>query len=369
MSPVTTDGDALRRAVLADPDEDTPRLIYADWLDENGQPDRAGFIRAQIEAVRAGPSGLRARAAEDRAERLRAANRGAWARSVRHVLGAHFERGFVGRVEVEPQSFVPHAAALFAAEPVQALKVFRFQSTTGFVPLRPVFELPELGRVRRLEFASGLGLTPEEFGELSASPNLAGLRDLAFGVNPVPPAWLAAVLCGDAFPELAGLSVAALTHLGPSLAGALDRAGHRDLRRLDVSDVRFTSDQLKQLLGGRCLRRAEELRLGWSGRPGQAGPLFHLDLGWVLPWDRLTVLDLRGQRLGDEAVREVVRTRDAAGLRWLGLADNGLTREAVRLLAGSPHLDLNHLDVRGNGFGPAELAALHARFPNAVIEG
>lgn len=31
-----TDGDRLLAAILAAPDEDTPRLMYADWLEENG---------------------------------------------------------------------------------------------------------------------------------------------------------------------------------------------------------------------------------------------------------------------------------------------------------------------------------------------
>lgn len=38
---------ALLRAILSDPRDDTPRLVYADWLDENGEPDRAEFIRVQ----------------------------------------------------------------------------------------------------------------------------------------------------------------------------------------------------------------------------------------------------------------------------------------------------------------------------------
>lgn len=42
-----TDGDRLLRSILAAPDDDAPRLIYADWLEENGQTDRAEFIRVQ----------------------------------------------------------------------------------------------------------------------------------------------------------------------------------------------------------------------------------------------------------------------------------------------------------------------------------
>ena len=33
--------------VLANPESDVPRLIYADWCEENGDTDRAAFIRAQ----------------------------------------------------------------------------------------------------------------------------------------------------------------------------------------------------------------------------------------------------------------------------------------------------------------------------------
>jgi uncharacterized protein (TIGR02996 family) len=44
-----TDCPELLAAVLSAPDEDAPRLVYADWCDENGQPGRAEFIRLQVE--------------------------------------------------------------------------------------------------------------------------------------------------------------------------------------------------------------------------------------------------------------------------------------------------------------------------------
>ncbi len=43
----TTDGTALLAAIAANPDEDTPRLMYADWCDENDQPEHAELIRLQ----------------------------------------------------------------------------------------------------------------------------------------------------------------------------------------------------------------------------------------------------------------------------------------------------------------------------------
>ena len=35
--------------ILDRPGEDGPRLVYADWLEEQGDADRAEFIRVQIE--------------------------------------------------------------------------------------------------------------------------------------------------------------------------------------------------------------------------------------------------------------------------------------------------------------------------------
>lgn len=45
-----TDGAALVRRVIADPGDDLLRLIYADWLEEAGEQERAAFIRHQVEA-------------------------------------------------------------------------------------------------------------------------------------------------------------------------------------------------------------------------------------------------------------------------------------------------------------------------------
>jgi uncharacterized protein (TIGR02996 family) len=44
--------EALLRAVCENPDEDTPRLVFADWLQENGDEARAEFIRLQIRFAR-----------------------------------------------------------------------------------------------------------------------------------------------------------------------------------------------------------------------------------------------------------------------------------------------------------------------------
>jgi uncharacterized protein (TIGR02996 family) len=63
-----TDDPALLAAIRATPDDDAPRLVYADWLDEHNQPERAEFIRVQVAVARRKSRPLRRREAELLAE-------------------------------------------------------------------------------------------------------------------------------------------------------------------------------------------------------------------------------------------------------------------------------------------------------------
>src|SRR4051794_13893528 len=45
--------ESFLRAIYDAPDDDTPRLVYADFLEEHGDPDKAAYIRMECEAARA----------------------------------------------------------------------------------------------------------------------------------------------------------------------------------------------------------------------------------------------------------------------------------------------------------------------------
>jgi uncharacterized protein (TIGR02996 family) len=46
------DGEALYRNICTNPEDDTARLVYADWCDENGQEEYAQYVRWSIELYR-----------------------------------------------------------------------------------------------------------------------------------------------------------------------------------------------------------------------------------------------------------------------------------------------------------------------------
>lgn len=52
------DGQALLATIIQQPDEDTPRLVFADWLEEQGQGLRAEFIRLSVERATLKPRPL-----------------------------------------------------------------------------------------------------------------------------------------------------------------------------------------------------------------------------------------------------------------------------------------------------------------------
>src|SRR5438477_79436 len=97
--------------VCADADDDAPRLVYADWLDERGDP-RGEFIRVQCEWARlCAQRGVVSHGADLWSDRLRAAEKrqaelfrlhGApWYAELPTLPGltwGKFERGFVGAV-------------------------------------------------------------------------------------------------------------------------------------------------------------------------------------------------------------------------------------------------------------------------------
>jgi uncharacterized protein (TIGR02996 family) len=65
------DAEALLRAIVRHADDDTPRLVYADWLEENGRAEEAEFLRVQCGLARAAPDDPEYAELIDRDEELR----------------------------------------------------------------------------------------------------------------------------------------------------------------------------------------------------------------------------------------------------------------------------------------------------------
>ncbi|HEY2910022.1 MAG TPA: TIGR02996 domain-containing protein [Gemmataceae bacterium] len=375
-----TDREALLAAIRAVPDDDLPRLVYADWLEENAGSlpaeerdcagDRAAFIRSQVEAAQAEPFSPSARLAADRAARLLTpANRTAWSLSLHGLVSeCSFERGFIEHAAVDAAQFLDAAEAIFEAEPIRSLRVNRPRpSEWEFeVPLEPIFEQSRLRQITALDLRE-IELSHDDCEKLVESPHTGGLVHLGLAGNPIFPPWFRRVIESDAWPNLSSLDLAEISNLGPAIAAAFKSANHRRFAKLDLSGIGFRSDDLKKTLASPCVAGIEELRLRWQSGGFSPGSLTHLDLGWVIPWDNLRLLDLDGQGLGAEGVRAIAQEPRAANLRWLGLARNALIGDAVTILTEESSLNLYYLDVRQSRLGFNDAVALRRRYPEAKI--
>ena len=157
MTPdVTPDAEraAFMRAIRERPADNTPRLVFADWLQENGDEPRAEFIRAQVELAAGGmrhthtagqPGGCRlcrlrrvqSRYIEGpgRAEVARLFDRDPndlWyggASLVRLGPGqsqdfaVEFARGFVWRIECTWGDYFRRAATVFREHPIEDVRL------------------------------------------------------------------------------------------------------------------------------------------------------------------------------------------------------------------------------------------------------
>ena len=70
LADMPADERALVDTIHADPADDAPRLVYADWLDEHAQADQAELIRVQCELARASDDATRRRLARRERELL-----------------------------------------------------------------------------------------------------------------------------------------------------------------------------------------------------------------------------------------------------------------------------------------------------------
>src|SRR5205823_6909699 len=99
-----TDDRALLAAVIDSPADDAPRLVYADWLDEHGQSDRAEFVRVQCRLAHT-PTWDPARPALERREAdLLAEHQLDWVAPLLDTgaRGWTFDRGFLDQMTLAP---------------------------------------------------------------------------------------------------------------------------------------------------------------------------------------------------------------------------------------------------------------------------
>jgi uncharacterized protein (TIGR02996 family) len=130
-----SDADAFLDAIWANPDDDTPRLVYADWLEEHGQADYAQFIRLSCQlAKEVLPPDVRVRLRRERYELWQAVVRSNPQAFVDFPISVNsfdkrgiLERGWSVRADV----FVRNSPRWWPVVPCRSLQVYE---ASGYEP-------------------------------------------------------------------------------------------------------------------------------------------------------------------------------------------------------------------------------------------
>jgi uncharacterized protein (TIGR02996 family) len=282
-----SDEEALLAAIAANSQEDTPRLVYADWLDEHGKHIRAEFIRVQVEVARVETlprSDLNRhidlfRRQQELLDNHRAELLGPLAVLPRE-LHVEFNRGFASELTLRFSSFYKHRERLAAANPLPRIII---HDTTARVRNLLGYHLPASVSEPYAHLVAAIGTVPARTVEERAEMRRGGevepaafqrfrwprLTELDLSGCHLGDVNTATLMRAHTFPALASLDLSA-NYLSDEVVGVLFDSG--------------LAPQLKRLvLGGNPIDDAGAIELAgrWPGRP-----------------DRLENLNLRYTNIG-----------------------------------------------------------------------
>jgi uncharacterized protein (TIGR02996 family) len=220
-----SDRDSFLAAIIEQPEQDLPRLIYADYLDDSGESPRAEFIRMQCAAARGDQK------EHQRIGQLEEAHRNEWLAPLgRGVYHAVFRRGFPEHLVMSARDFVEDNEEIRTRTPVRSVALLG----AGRVLAR-LLAGPHLAGLTALHLTGGM-LGDAGIERLTQCVHLAGVRTLRLGMNEIGDAG-AAALADCPYLEELRLLVLSQNAIGDAGAWELARSAYfRQLVGLDLND-------------------------------------------------------------------------------------------------------------------------------------
>lgn len=187
MDASTNDRRPFLEMILAHLDDNGPRLVYADWLEEHGEPVRAEFIRLQCRYVGRDAGRTATGNLADREAELLATHADAWCVGLPDNFArrdvAAWSRGFPRHASYFAQTFVDDIEALLAHSVVESVTLqlnldHDIPGTDDIAWVERLAACPSLRSVTEIG-AGNSGFGPERFAVLFGSPHLTRLSRLS----------------------------------------------------------------------------------------------------------------------------------------------------------------------------------------------
>jgi uncharacterized protein (TIGR02996 family) len=350
--------------IAANPHDDAPRLVLADWIEENGEALRplGEFIRVQYALEGMHPGNPRRPGLLKLQQALLPAQLERWKDALACLPGVKpsFRRGFVEQLRGTPQALAPLSEGQTFGLPVRSLTVEHYEAHYDPAQqrkidsaLRAVASRPILEQVEELDLSAVVFPGREAADGWMRSSRLGRLRSLVLPRSPVA---LEAFLAGPLHRQVRSLGICEYPPYNwcfrqgsePDWSGAARLAVSRPLPAVGALTVCV----------GFLANRGFTNLLGALQLPGLARLSFQPD-SEARP-DTRPRFDLLPPSLLAR-VREVGLTgvppsalsglRDVPRLESLSLSSCGLTTETIPLLADMPAPLLWSLDLSTNRFG------------------
>jgi uncharacterized protein (TIGR02996 family) len=376
--------EALLAAVCEQPDDDVPRLVFADWCEENGQPERAEFIRVQCRIAQLAEHEPERETLGARELALWKAHFLVWLKEVpawaRPKVGV--SRGFVAELECTPaQFFNVSRAGAWKLIPLEWAKVHTSMDCVGEVlaPLprtrvttltahfagsgkffrvgRPLADCPALAQLRKLEIAGMIG--GDEAAILAGSPHLANLTSLGLEAVFLGAQGMAALAGSPYLAKLRTLTLDCCQLGEPEMQALAESPGFPALEEVSLSHNALRNGGVCLLMDWPSLGGLRRLALNKAGVGTEAART----LAASPRLSNLLRLELYNNYLDDEGVRALASSPHLARLVWLDLGNNPISDAGALALARSPHLaGIARLRLDQNTFGAQARKALRDRF-------
>lgn len=380
-----SDHDSFLAEIFASADNDGPRLVYADWLLEQGDP-RGEFIHLQIQRAALEHGSSPARRLRKRELELLCEHEAEWAGPVADLVDRYeFRRGFVSHVKLALSRFLRAADEICQHAPIDSLHLRKGASNTG-----KLFEVSHLKKVRSMILYRSR-LSEPAVRALRDCGHFESLRHAEFdqcGLRPES----CRILADTHLPSLESLDLSGNTHLSGSDAAAALISKLAELKKLSF-DYCYVGNDSATALARTTMPHLTELRLGScnltqqgiatlasaSGLPS----LRVLDLGSnhgaselvAASFTHLEELDLSHQRITDTHLAALIDSPSFQKLRRLNLNSiHGLTSRGIETLAQSPFLgQLESLCIQFRGMRKDDVLTLaespHIRRPGILNIG
>jgi uncharacterized protein (TIGR02996 family) len=319
---MTSSRGAFIANILANPTDDLTRMVYADWLEEHNEPERAEFIRAQIILASREEWESGYWPARETEIRLLQRHLSRWQEQMPPIAGiewAELHRGMFHSVRIRDTASLRQIEECQSIAPIDTVIVSEAsQPPTAWLPPR----LP--ATISHLEFESchfGPSFELEEANENDEPTedgrrrvvSLEGVQSLKTIGCDIDESWLSLLLQNLPKRQMIDLSF--------DEGWLTDYSFHRDAMRYMIPNPESIGRIERLSLPGNTQR--------YYGSDDFLSDRFIQDLGQTMLAPHLKLLDLSNNMIRDAGLTDLLTNPNFAGLRKVNLRSNQISRASV----------------------------------------